>query len=370
MKNNVQFLNLKRINDQYRDEIVDATTRVIDSGWYILGKEVKSFETEFANYCGTSFALGVGNGLDALTLIFRALIEQGKLSIGDKVGVPSNTFVASVLAISSAGLIPVLIEPSENTHNLDATSSSLIEALPDIKALLAVHLYGQLADISNLKKLTDQHGILLIEDAAQAHGASQNGKKAGSFGVAAGFSFYPGKNLGALGDGGAVTTSDPSLYELILSLRNYGSSERYKHDYIGVNSRLDEMQAAILRVKLNYINQDIAKRRDIAKLYRKEIHNSHILTPAVSDESSHVWHLFVVTSKYRDALQTHLSNSGVATQIHYPIAIAAQPAYSSLQLKTCLAENLSHSILSLPIDPTLTKEEQRQVIESCNSFKA
>ena len=369
MTNNVQFLNLKRINDQYRDELVDAATRVIDSGWYILGQEVKAFETEFANYCGTRFALGVGNGLDALTLIFRALIEQGKLSIGDKVGVPSNTFIASVLAISSAGLTPVLIEPNENTHNLDSTSSDLIETLPEIKALLAVHLYGQLSDIANLKKLTDQQNVLLIEDAAQAHGASQDGKKAGSFGIAAGFSFYPGKNLGGLGDGGAVTTNDPSLYELILSLRNYGSSERYKHDYIGVNSRLDEMQAAMLRVKLNHIDQDITSRRDIAELYRKEIDNPNISTPVISDERSHVWHLFVVTSKYRDALQAHLSKLGVATQIHYPTAIAEQPAYRSLQLTAGIAENLSHSILSLPIDPTLTEEEQQQVIDSCNSFK-
>lgn len=368
MKNNVQFLNLKRINDQYRDELVDATTRVIDSGWYILGQEVKTFETEFADYCGTRFALGVGNGLDALTLIFRALIEQGRLSAGDKVGVPSNTFIASVLAISSAGLTPVLIEPNKITHNLDATSPSLIEALPDIKALLAVHLYGQLADISNLKKLTDQHGILLIEDAAQAHGATEYDKKAGSFGIAAGFSFYPGKNLGALGDGGAVTTSDPSLYELILSLRNYGSTERYKHDYIGVNSRLDEMQAAILRVKLNYIDKDIANRRSIAKLYRKEITNSNIATPVVNDETSHVWHLFVVTSQHRDALQAHLSKFGIATQVHYPIAIAEQPAYNSMSFNADIAKELSHSILSLPIDPTLTEEEQYQVIESCNSF--
>ena len=369
MTNNVQFLNLKRINDQYRDELVGAATRVIDSGWYILGQEAKAFETEFANYCGTRFALGVGNGLDALTLIFRALIEQGKLSIGDKVGVPSNTFIASVLAISSAGLTPVLIEPNKDTHNLDSTSSDLIETLPELKALLAVHLYGQLSDIANLKKLTDQQNILLIEDAAQAHGASLEDMKAGSFGIAAGFSFYPGKNLGGLGDGGAVTTNDPSLYELISSLRNYGSSERYKHDYIGVNSRLDEMQAAMLRVKLAHIDKDITSRRDIAKLYRKEINNPNISTPVVSDERSHVWHLFVVTSKYRDALQAHLSKFGVATQIHYPTAIAEQPAYSSLKLKTRLAENLSHSILSLPIDPTLTIEEQRQVIEGCNSFK-
>lgn len=368
MKNNVQFLNLKRINDQYRDALVEATTRVIDSGWYILGQEVNTFEADFADYCGTRFALGVGNGLDALTLIFRALIEQGKLSIGDKVGVPSNTFIASILAISSAGLIPVLIEPNESTYNLDSKSQSLIKAIPEIKALLAVHLYGRLADISNLQKLTDQHGILLIEDAAQAHGAMQHGKKAGSFGIAAGFSFYPGKNLGALGDGGAVTTSDRSLYELILSLRNYGSTKRYKHDYIGVNSRLDEMQAAILKVKLNYIDQDISNRRDIATLYRKEINNSNITTPVVSDESSHVWHLFVVTSKHRDALQSHLSDSGVVTQIHYPTAISEQPAYSSLQFCMPLAEDLSNTILSLPIDPTLTKEEQQQVVESCNSF--
>ncbi|WP_250656599.1 DegT/DnrJ/EryC1/StrS family aminotransferase [Alkalimarinus coralli] len=367
--NEVQFLNLKRLNQQYRDELVSAATRVIDSGWYILGQEVKAFETEFASYCGTRFSLGVGNGLDALTLIFRALIEQGKLSPGDKVGVPSNTFVASVLAISSAGLEPVLIEPNPKTHNLDSTSPGLLNALTEIKALLAVHLYGQLADISNLKKLSDQHHVLLIEDAAQAHGASLKGKRAGSFGIAAGFSFYPGKNLGGLGDGGAVTTSDPVLFELISSLRNYGSAERYKHDYIGVNSRLDEMQAAMLRVKLSYIEQDIANRRKIAKLYRKEIKNPVILTPQVLEESAHVWHLFVIQSEYRQSLQEHLSNLGIATQIHYPCAIAEQPAYSSSNLIAPLAKRLSNSILSLPIDPTLTLEEQKAVIDACNSFK-
>lgn len=370
MKSNVQFLNLKRINDQYRNELVDAATRVIDSGWYILGQEVSAFETEFARFCGTRFALGVGNGLDALTLIFRALIEQGKLSPGDKVGVPSNTFIASVLAISSAGLTPILIEPNRTTHNLDSSSKDLINALPEIKALLAVHLYGQLSDIANIKSLADKHDVLLIEDAAQAHGASIDGKKAGSFGVAAGFSFYPGKNLGALGDGGAVTTNDSSLHKLITSLRNYGSTERYKHDLIGVNSRLDEMQAAILRVKLNHIDQDIKNRREIAELYRKKIINPYISTPHVDKECSHVWHLFVVKTKHRDALQSHLSKSGVATQIHYPTAIAEQPAYNSLNVKAPIAQELAQSILSLPIDPTLTKDEQQQVIDSCNSFKA
>ncbi len=369
MQNNVQFLNLKRINEQYRDDLVDAATRVIDSGWYILGQEVEAFESEFAQYCGTRFAIGVGNGLDALTLIFRALIEQGKLSIGDKVGVPSNTFIASILAISSAGLQPVLIEPNSQTYNLDSSSKELIESLKEVKALLAVHLYGQLADIVKLKELTDKHNVTLIEDAAQAHGARSEGKTSGNFGIASGFSLFPGKNLGALGDGGVITTNDQSLFDIVKSLRNYGSSEKYKHDYIGVNSRLDEIQAAMLRVKLRYIEKDINNRRAIASKYRASINNQYIILPSTSEEDAHVWHLFVISTPDRQALQTHLTAQGVATLIHYPTAIAEQPAYSSLEFHAPIARDLSEKILSLPIDPTLTTEEQQKVIDACNSFK-
>lgn len=369
MKNDVQFLNLKRINQQYRDELISAATRVIDSGWYILGQEVDAFEREFASYCGTRFAIGVGNGLDALTLIFRALIEQGKLSIGDKVGVPSNTFIASVLAISSAGLTPILIEPNEQTHNLDSNSHELIESLKDIKALLAVHLYGQLSDISALKQLTDKHGVILVEDAAQAHGASSGNRKSGNFGIAGGFSLFPGKNLGGLGDAGIITTNDQTLYEITRSLRNYGSKEKYKHEYIGVNSRLDEMQAAMLRVKLRYLDQEISQRRAIANNYREHIKNQYIQLPLVSEELAHVWHLFVIKTQHRKALQEHLSNEGIGTLIHYPMAISEQPAYSTLKLSNPIATSLSRSILSLPIDPTLTVEEQQKVIQSCNAFR-
>jgi len=369
MPNNVQFLNLKRINQQYRDELIDAAKRVIDSGIYILGQEASAFEEEFAQYCGTRFAVGVGNGLDALTLIFRALIEQGKLSPGNKVGVPSNTFIASVLAISNTGLKPILIEPDQQTYNLNSHSKELIDSLKDIKALLAVHLYGQLADIAKLKELTDKHGVILIEDTAQAHGAHSNGKKSGNFGIAGGFSFYPGKNLGALGDGGIVTTNDQSLFELVKALRNYGSSEKYKHDYIGINSRLDEMQAAMLRVKLRYIDQDNYKRRAIALQYRKYINNQYITLPLVPEEEAHVWHLFVVRAANRQALQAHLSEQGIVTLIHYPATIAEQPAYHSLQLDKPIAKALSKCILSLPIEPTLTASEQQKVIDACNSFK-
>ena len=368
MNTQVKFLDLQRLNSQYRDELVAASTRVIDSGWYILGKEVEVFEQQFADYCGAKHCIGVGNGLDALVLILKGYIELGRLSLGDKVLIPSNTFIATALAVSQAGLEPVLAVPDEETYNLTADSLNS-DLLAQVKAIIAVHLYGQLADAQALRALCDQYGLLLIEDAAQSHGAESNGKRAGVFGHAAGFSCFPGKNLGALGDAGVIVTNSDELAEVSRSLRNYGSKVKYQHELQGVNSRLDEIQAAMLTVKLKYLDQDIAQRRFIAQRYRAGINNPFIQLPVVVDENSHVWHLFVVRSSHRDELQSFLLEQGVQTLIHYPTAIAEQPAYQG-QVESCaVAKSMSDEILSLPIDPTMTDDEVAYVINLCNKFK-
>ncbi|GLQ86445.1 DegT/DnrJ/EryC1/StrS family aminotransferase [Dyella flagellata] len=365
----IPFLNLQAINARHADELKAAAARVIDSGWYILGQELAAFEREFADYCGVRHAIGVGNGLDALALILRAYKELGQLHDGDEVIVPGNTFIASFLAVTESRLVPVPVEPDSASFNIDP---SAVEAAigPRTRAIMAVHLYGQLADMPALAELANRHQLLLIEDAAQAHGAASGGRRAGALGHAAGFSFFPVKNLGALGDGGAVVTNDTLLADRVAALRNYGSAEKYRHLYQGINSRLDELQAALLRVKLKYLDEDIARRRQVALRYREGIRHPQIGLPSVAHEEQHVWHLFVVRCAQRDALQRHLQAHGIQTQVHYPIPPHRQSAYPALRdVRLPLTERLHEEVLSLPIGPVLHDEEVERVIAACQSFE-
>jgi dTDP-4-amino-4,6-dideoxygalactose transaminase len=364
----IPFLDLKSINAQYRDELVQAATDVIDSGWYIQGAQVQAFEREFADYCGTKHCIGVANGLDALILTLRAWKQMGKLKDGDEVVVPANTYIASILAITENHLVPVLVEPEATSYNL---SPGLVEKAitPKAKAILPVHLYGQLADMPAIMDIAKRHNLLVLEDSAQAHGASMNGKKAGNWGDASGFSFYPGKNLGALGDAGAITTNDDELAQTIGALGNYGSHKKYENIYQGVNSRLDEMQAAILRVKLKKLDEDTSRRQEIAKVYLNRIKNPVIELPACSNSEQHVFHLFVVLCTERERLQSYLAEHGVQTLIHYPIAPHQQQAYHDWSGLSCpMTEAIHKQVLSLPISPVMTDEEVKIVIEVINSF--
>lgn len=370
----IPFLDLKAINMQYRDQMITACTRVIDSGWYICGKELEEFEHNFANYCGTRYAIGVANGLDALILTLRAWKELGKLHEGDEVIVPSNTYIASILAISQNNLKPVLVEPDITTFNIDTKK---IEAAitPKTKVILPVHLYGQLAAMPEIMAIAKKYNLLVLEDSAQSHGAKINGQKAGNWGDAAGFSFYPGKNLGALGDGGAITTNDAELAQMLKAIRNYGSHEKYKNLVPGVNSRLDEIQAAILNVKLKFLDQENQHRRHIADLYLKEIQNTAIELPCKNIDTEtyaqHVWHLFVIRTKYREKLQQYLAENGVQTLIHYPIPPHQQQAYQEWNgLSFPVSEQIHAEVLSLPIGPTLSMDEAKQVVRLCNGFQA
>lgn len=365
----ISFLDLRSVNHDHRNDLIAACTRVIDSGWYISGTELLQFEKEFAQFCGTEYCIGVANGLDALSLTLRAWMEQGKLKEGDEVLVPANTYIASILAISANGLTPVLVEPDAQTFNLSpANAKAAITA--KTKAMLPVHLYGQLADMPALLEIAEQHQLLVLEDAAQAHGTSIGGRKAGNWGHAAGFSFYPGKNLGALGDAGAITTNDAELAQTLRALRNYGSHEKYKNLFKGVNSRLDEIQAAMLRVKLQYLDQDTQHRRVIADIYRHHIHNPVVQLPQCSLAEQHVWHLFVIRTPHRAALQQHLANQGIQTLIHYPIPPHQQQAYQEWNARSySLTERLHQEVLSLPMGPTLTEDEAMQVVAAVNSFQ-
>lgn len=369
----VPFLDLKALNAPLHREIMTAVEAVVSSGWYIQGGALKEFEDAFAHYCGAEHCIGVANGLDALTLTIRAWKELGRLNDGDEVLVPANTYIASVLAITEMGLVPVFVEPDEATYNLSA-SAACAALTPRSKLIMAVHLYGQLADVKGLRQLADEHGLLMLEDAAQAHGAQREGIKAGSWGDAAGFSFYPGKNLGALGDAGAVTTSDPLLAQTLRALRNYGSEEKYLNKYKGVNSRLDEVQAAILSVKLRHLDAQTVRRREVATSYLNGIENSLIGLPYVPSAAcnvlEHVWHLFVIRSKEREALQAHLIKCGVQTLVHYPIPPHKQQAYSEYNnLALPFTEALHREVLSLPMSPVLTATQVQKVIEACNSFR-
>jgi dTDP-4-amino-4,6-dideoxygalactose transaminase len=372
---NVPFLDLKAINAQYRNELIEATTRVIDSGWYIRGQEVEQFEKEFADYCGSQYCVGVANGLDALILVLRAWKELGKLKEGDEVIVPANTYIASILAITENRLTPVLVEPDIHTYNIDP---NLIEQAitPKTKAILPVHLYGQLAPMPAILDIAKRHQLLVLEDAAQAHGASLGGRKAGNWGDAAGFSFYPGKNLGALGDAGAVTTSDEELAQTIRAISNYGSHKKYENLYQGVNSRLDEMQAALLRVKLKHLDAETQRRRQIAAVYHAGISNEAIELPIqnanldIENYTSHVWHLFVIRTQQREKLQTYLNEQGIQTLIHYPIAPHQQNAYRNWKKQSHpLTEAIHQQLLSLPISSIIKDESQCEVIKTIQDFQ-
>ncbi|EKA6092595.1 DegT/DnrJ/EryC1/StrS family aminotransferase [Salmonella enterica] len=365
----MEFLNLKRINEQYKKELLEACERVISSGWYILGKELSEFESNFANYCGTKYAIGVANGLDALNLVLRAWKIMGKITDGDEVIVPANTYIATILAITGNNLKAILTEPDKNTFNL--SYHSIEKAITSrTKIILPVHLYGQISPMEEIMQLAKENNLLVLEDSAQAHGASINNKKAGSWGNAAGFSFYPGKNLGALGDAGAITTDDDELASMLRALRNYGSHKKYENLYQGVNSRLDEIQAAMLNVKLKYLDKETSRRREIAQKYCKYIDNVYVTKPIIMDEMTHVWHLFVVRCQHRHKFAEHLLKNGIHTLVHYPIPPHEQIAYKEWN-KFCfpLTEEIHKTVISLPLDPTMSDEEIDKVIEIVNGFR-
>lgn len=349
--------------------IIQEVEEVVQSGWYILSKRVGTFEEEFAQYCGVKHCIGVGNGLDALYLILRAWIELGELKPGDEVIVPANTYIASILAISEAGLSPVLVEPDERTFTIDPrrVSDSLSSRT---RAIMAVHLYGQCCDMEPLWEIAKKHGLKIIEDAAQAHGATYRSLKAGNLGDAAGFSFYPTKNLGALGDGGAITTNDDRLAACIRALRNYGSEEKYVHLYKGRNSRLDEIQAAILSIKLKQLDQDNARRREIASRYLSEIRNPGVRLPYVAPYGEHVWHLFVVRVRDRDRFRKFLFDRGIETAVHYPIPPHKQQAYKEWNhLSFPITEAIHREVVSLPLYPGLQDSDVKHIVGAINEYK-
>ncbi|WP_323658116.1 DegT/DnrJ/EryC1/StrS family aminotransferase [Aliarcobacter butzleri] len=364
----ISFLDLKGLNAQYRAELIEACTRVIDSGWYIQGNECKEFDKEFAEYCGTKYAIGVANGLDALILILRAYKELGIMEDGDEVIVPSNTYIASILAISQNNLVPVLVEPEINTYLLDP--SKIEEKITSkTKAILPVHLYGQTCEMDAINEIAKKHNLKVIEDSAQSHGAYFKGKRSGNLGDASGFSFYPGKNLGALGDGGAVTTNDEELANTIKALGNYGSHKKYENLYKGINSRLDELQAAMLRVKLKYLDEESNKRREIANYYLENIKNNKLILPTVRTEDNHVWHLFVIRTSKRDELQKYLLDNGVQTLIHYPIPPHKQNAYKEWKNESYpISEQIHSEILSLPISGVQSFEDTQNIVKILNDF--
>ena len=377
----IKFLDLKKINKPYETAFQEKLKSVLDNGWYVLGREVETFEKTFAEYCNSKYCIGVGNGFDALVLIFKGYIQLGKLQKGDEVIVPANTYIASILAILQADLVPVLVEPKLETYNIDPDLISE-KITSKTRAVLAVHLYGQLAEMDVINTIANQNNLLVIEDAAQAHGAmlvesrksKVESKKSGNLSNAAAFSFYPGKNLGALGDGGAITTNDSELAITIQSLRNYGSEVKYHNEYIGVNSRLDELQAAFLNVKLSNLNVDNEKRRVIAKRYLSEIKNAKIILPTVSfrgtkQSNNHVFHLFVIRTENRDKLQSYLLENGIQTMIHYPIPPHKQKGFSSWNnLYFPITEKIHNEILSLPISPVMTNDEVDFVVSILNNY--
>ncbi|MCZ8531808.1 DegT/DnrJ/EryC1/StrS family aminotransferase [Psychrobacillus psychrodurans] len=361
----IPFLDLKRVNDQYAKELKEASDRVISSGWYILGKEVQAFEEEFSAYCGTKYCIGVSNGLDALKLILKAY----DIGLGDEVIVPSNTYIASILAISEVGAKPILVEPDLDTYNLNP---NLIKAsiTDSTKAILVVHLYGRAADMDPINQIAKDYNLKVIEDGAQAHGAVYKSRKTGNLGDAAGFSFYPGKNLGALGDAGAVTTNDKDLADKIRALRNYGSHIKYENIYQGYNNRLDELQAAFLRVKLAYLDAENNARRDIASRYLNEINNKHILLPNTPAElNENVWHLFTIRTIDREKLQKYLAENDIQTIIHYPIAPHKQQAYVDLNILSFpIAEKIHQEIISIPISSVQNTRDTDAIISIINNF--
>lgn len=360
----IKFLDLHKINERYRNELDARIKEILDSGWYLQGRQNEEFSKHFAEFCGAKYALGVANGLDALNLIIKAY----GFGPGDEIIVPANTYIATILAISENGCTPVLVEPDINTYGINP---ELIEEkiTPHTKAIMVVHLYGQAVPMQKIWELAQKHNLKVIEDAAQAHGAEYQGRRAGNLGDAAGFSFYPGKNLGAMGDAGAVTTNDEALYNKIKAIANYGSDRKYHHIYKGTNSRLDEFQAGILDVKLQYLEADNNKRREIARYYRGNIKNPLITLPQAYDEKAHVWHVFVVRVKERERFQQYLDDNGIQTVIHYPTAPHKQDAYQEYAaLSLPITEQIHREVISLPISPVMTQEEIETVVRVVNEF--
>jgi len=365
----IKFLDLQKITAKYSDEIHEAVNRVMDSGWYLQGKENEVFEANYSQYIGTKYTVGVANGLDALIWIFRAYIEMGIMQKDDEIIVPANTYIASILAISENGLVPILVEPSIDTYQIDDTK--IEDAItPKTKGILIVHLYGQCAYTDKIGKLCKKYDLKLVEDNAQAHGCKYKEKRTGSLGDAAGHSFYPGKNLGAFGDAGAITTNDKELANTVKALANYGSTKKYVFKYKGRNSRLDEIQAAVLDVKLKYLDKDNQLRKKVATYYIDHIINPQIITPKVSDWDTHVFHIFPIRCEKRDELQKYLKDDGVQTIIHYPIPPHKQECYKEWNhLSFPITEQIHNEELSLPISPVMTEDEIKRVIEILNNFK-
>ncbi len=383
----IPFLDLKKINEPYETAFQEKLKLVLNNGWYILGKEVETFEKAFAEYCQAKYCIGVGNGFDALVLIFKGYIQLGKLQKGDEVIVPANTYIASILAILQADLVPVLVEPKLKTYNLNP---DLIQEkiTSQTKAVLAVHLYGQLAEMEKINEIAFQNNLLVIEDAAQSHGAIENSNNS-KFQIpsrkedkinnqkstvrnlksSTAYSFYPGKNLGCLGDGGAITTNDSELAKVLFALRNYGSQQKYYNEYIGVNSRLDELQAGFLNLKLPNLDADNNKRRAIAKRYLTEIKNDKIILPYWDDSNNHVFHLFVIRTENRTDLQRYLTDNKIQTVIHYPVPPHKQNAFLEWNnLSFPITEKIHNEVLSLPISPVLTEEEVDFIIKTLNQY--
>ncbi len=365
----ISFLDLKKINNQYQKAFHEKMDAVLDNGWYILGEEVKTFEASFATYCGAKYCIGVANGLDALTLIFKGYIQLGKLQRGDEVIVPANTYIASILAIFQADLVPVLVEPKLETYNINP---DLIQSKITLKtkAILVVHLYGQLAEMNAINEIANRNNLLIVEDAAQSHGTISNLKsKINNLKSSVAYSFYPGKNLGALGDGGAITTNDSELAKVLFSLRNYGSEVKYYNDFVGVNSRLDELQAAFLNVKLPNLDTENEQRRSIAKRYLAEIKNVKIILPFWDFSNNHVFHLFVIRTQNRNDLKAYLLENGIQTMIHYPVPPHKQKAFLQWNdLSFPITEKIHNEILSLPISPVLTNDEVSFIITILNKY--
>lgn len=360
----IKFLDLKKINNRYREEIASRIKDILDKGWYLQGEENENFTKNFANFCGTKFALGVANGLDALNLIIKAY----GFGNGDEIIVPANTYIATILAISENGCIPILVEPDIKTYNINPDSIEE-KITTKTKAIMVVHLYGQAVQMEKIWKIAKKYNLKIIEDSAQAHGAIYQENRTGNLGDASGFSFYPGKNLGCIGDGGAVTTNDEELFNKIKAIANYGSDRKYHHIYKGVNSRLDEIQAAVLDVKLNHLDSDNNKRRKISKYYRENIKNSKIILPETYDEKSHVWHIFAVRTQNRDEFQKYLTEKGIQTIIHYPTPPHKQGAYKEWNnLSFPITEEIHNTILSLPISPVMTDSEIEKVVEVVNEY--
>lgn len=361
----IKFLDLEKINNRFREEIDSELKEILDSGWYLQGKKNQKFAENFAEFCGVKHCLGVANGLDALNLIIKAY----GFSNGDEIIVPANTYIASILAISQNGCTPILVEPDIKTYNInpDLIEEKITERT---KAIMVVHLYGQAVQMKKIWELAKKYNLKIIEDSAQAHGSVYDGIKTGALGDASGFSFYPGKNLGCMGDGGCVTTNDDELFEKIKAIANYGSDRKYHHIYKGVNSRLDEIQAAVLNVKLKYLDTDNARRREISKYYRENIKNRIIILPETYDESAHVWHVFAVRTPERDRFQKYLEENNIQTIIHYPTPPHKQGAYQEWNnLSYPISEEIHRTIISLPISPVMTDDEVQRVTEVINEYR-